>query len=231
MAGAWADLRARLQFLRNDFGGESRTREKTAPQIWLPNYKRKCCLQQEQLKQAENDFDVDAATHRLAVRPSSGTHSPVPYGRDGFLFQAQPGTLQHARIKHTPVRRDNHVQQHAALVLGFARFVRVIRIRAIDTSGLADAVDAGAKFAAARAAAGTRPETAAGSAANTCAIAVSQRITIAGRQWVAESRRVYVGYFQIRWTKERRLHLQLGIRVLNPHLRRSKLRPLELRYL
>src|SRR5215472_5143857 len=88
MAGAWADLRGRLQFLRNDFGGESRTREKTAPQIWLPNYKRKCCLQQEQLKQAKYHFDIDAATHRLAVRPSSGAHSPVPYGRDSLFFQS-----------------------------------------------------------------------------------------------------------------------------------------------
>src|SRR5205807_1802474 len=63
------------------------------------------------------------------------------------------------------------------------------------------------------------------------AIAVSQRITDAVGQRIAESRGIQIGYFQIRWPEQRRFHRQLGILVLNPHLRWRKLRPLELRHL
>jgi len=107
----------------------------------------------KELEEAENDFNVDAAIHGFAVGAYRGTHLPVSHGRHGLFFQAESGALENPRVENAPVRCDDHVKQHASLVLGLARLVRVIGIRAVDAGRLPDAIDAGAKFPAARTAA------------------------------------------------------------------------------
>src|SRR5207249_9009121 len=54
-------------------------------------------VKRKRLKQAENDFDVDAASHRFAVRSASGTHSPVLHCGDGLFLQAESRPLEIGR--------------------------------------------------------------------------------------------------------------------------------------
>src|SRR5207253_9323513 len=127
-------------------------------------------MRKKNLEQAEDDFDVHAASHRPAVGSGRGAHAPVFHRGDGLFFQAQSRAFQHARIDHAPVGGDDYTEQHASLILGFAGLVGIIGVRAVDASGLPDAIHARAKFAAAGPAAGTRSKTAAGTAANPAAI-------------------------------------------------------------
>src|SRR2546429_3500699 len=132
-------------------------------------------VKRKRLKQAENDFDVDAASHRFAVRSASGTHSPVLHCGDGLFLQAESRPLENARLDHAPVCGDDHVQQHAALIFGLARFVGIVRVRAVDATGLADAIHAGAEHSATGPAAFSWSKTAPGTAANPAAVSCPNR--------------------------------------------------------
>src|SRR6266705_1318791 len=84
---------------------------------------RTAMRKKKELEEAENNFNVDAAIHGFAVGSDGGTHLPVSHGRHGLFFQAESRPLENSRVEHAPVRRDDHVKQHASLVFGLARLV------------------------------------------------------------------------------------------------------------
>src|SRR5258707_14378694 len=104
------------------------------------------------LIKVEGDFDLHAAIYRLAAGANRGAHLPILHLRHGLFFQAEAGPFENLRVEYAPVGGNRHVEQHGSLILGLASFVGVLRLRAVDADWRADAVYAGAKHAAARAA-------------------------------------------------------------------------------
>src|SRR6266403_608185 len=190
---------------------------------WLPASKGTFKISIENpLVQSERDFDGYDGWHNLAVRTHGRFELPAPDGFDGFLFQAKTWAFHNGDVGGAAVGGDRHLQDDRSLILGFARLVGILRDRAVQANRHADAVHARAKRAAARSAAFARTESPAGAAA------VTKRIRVRGSQRVTECRHIRARNFQVRRTQERGIHGHLRIQILNLHLRRSKLRPLEL---
>src|SRR6266404_6587541 len=176
------------------------------------------------LVEMEGDFDLHAAIYRLAAGANGGAHLPILHLRYGLFFQAETGPFENLRVEYAPVGSNRHVEQHGSLILGLASFVGVLGLRAVDTDWGADAVYAGAEHAAARAAAFAGAKSSAGATADTGAIAISERISDALGQRIAEVGHIGTRDFQVRRAEQGRVHRQLGIQILDLYLRRGELR-------
>src|SRR5437867_1906987 len=97
-----------------------------------------------------------------------------------------------------------------------------------DTSA-EDAAAGAAAFAWAEASARAAPDTAGFARPDTATAAWAAGISHGGRQRIAHVGQGRVGYFQIRWTKERWVHRQLGSRILEHRHGRRPLRHFEFR--
>src|SRR6266700_2696223 len=170
--------------------------------------------QRKKSVEVEGDFDLHAAVDGLPARANRRPHLPVPHLREGFFFQAKPGALDDDRVDHAPIGCDRHVEQHRSLIFGLARFVGVFRLRAINALGRADTVYTSAEdaaagtaaFAWAEASARAAPDTAGFARPDTATAAWAAGISHGGRERIAHVGQGRVGYFQIRWTKERWVH-------------------------
>src|SRR5581483_401594 len=128
------------------------------------------------LEQAEGHFDRDQRWNGLAVGAHGGLAAPLANGFDGLFIKAEARALKHRNVGHTAIERNHTLQHNNALVLGFAGFVGILRIRRVEAGRHAHAVDAGAEQATARAAAFTGAEAAAGTAADAGSVAMAERI-------------------------------------------------------
>src|SRR5579871_2095271 len=161
------------------------------------------------LVQPERDFDRHDRRDRLPARSDRRLELPALYGFDRFLFQPEARALHDGDVHRAPIGRNRDLQHDRALILCLARFVRILRNRAVQAHRNANAIHARAKCAAAGAAALTRTQTAARAAADTRSVAVAQRVGKGIRQRVTQAIRPV--HFQIRRAEQRRIHSQLRI--------------------
>src|SRR5271166_1119779 len=92
----------------------------------------------EDLVQPEVHFDVDHHRNRLAVF-ARRIELPQLDRFDGFLVQAHAQRTLHANLLRTPIRIHYQPQYDGTLVLGLARFFRVLRIGRVQRLGSAHA--------------------------------------------------------------------------------------------
>src|SRR5689334_17402413 len=104
------------------------------------------------LEQAESDFDRNLGWKGLAARADGGAELPLADGFNGLFVEAEAGALDHLNVGGAAIQSDDHHQHNYALILGFAGFVGILRVRAVDAAGHADTIDASAESAAAGAA-------------------------------------------------------------------------------
>src|SRR5713226_3987993 len=148
------------------------------------------------LVEVERDFDLHAAIYRFPAGAHGRAHLPILHLREGFFFQAEAGPFKNQWIDHAPVGGNRHVEQHRSLILGLTSFIGVLRLRAVDALRRTDPVQAGAESSAARAAAFAGTKSSAGAAADTRAIAISERISDALGQGITEVRHIEIATFK-----------------------------------
>src|SRR5579859_1410992 len=183
------------------------------------------------LEQPEAHFNRYRRPHRFPVRSRSRLAAPCPHGLDRLFIQSQARALHHAHIRYAVVGFNNHFHDHDALILRLPRLFRVWRVRLVVARRDSYAIHAGAERTATSPAAFARTKPASGSASNTRSISMSERIGNTVRVRIAKRRQIRAGHFQIRGSKQGRIHRQLRVRIDRLHLRRRKLRHLKLRQL
>src|ERR1700678_2174767 len=83
------------------------------------------------------------------------------------------------------VGRDDRNQEHGALVLRLDRFIRELRLRAIETCGATIAAGSGVRGAAPGVESFARAKTAAIAVADACSVSLTKRIALENRgQWI-----------------------------------------------
>src|SRR5258708_4200306 len=91
-------------------------------------------------EQPEGHFNRYLHRHDFACRSRSRFEFPLPDCLYRFFIQSQSRTLQHLNVRCAPVGGDNHQQHYNALVFRFARFVRILWIRAVQAARHSNAI-------------------------------------------------------------------------------------------
>lgn len=86
------------------------------------------------LVEAELDFHGDLDVHRPAVFEGR-LKSPLPYGLDRFLVETEAQAPNHAEIPGMPSGVDDQREDTGPLLIGPARFLRIVRIGRRDRLG------------------------------------------------------------------------------------------------
>src|SRR5689334_18788992 len=92
------------------------------------------------LVQTEGDFDGNDGGHDFAIGSGSRLELPALDRFNGLFFETQTGSLHNGDVGGASVRRDGHLEDNGALIFGFARLIRILRNRAVETDGHSDAV-------------------------------------------------------------------------------------------
>src|SRR6266446_1853599 len=154
-----------------------------------------------ELKQAESNFNRDDRRHGLPAWSGRRLATPRFHRGHGVFVETHPDALDHPDVADSSIKADDAFHHHCALVFHLARFIGVFRWRLVETNWNSDSIDARAEDSAARAAALARSKTAARPAADTGAIAISERIGDALGQGIPEIRHIGTGNLQVRRTQ------------------------------
>src|SRR5882724_1730889 len=157
-------------------------------------------LRETDSEEAESNFNRHNRCHRLPVWSCCRLATPRLHRSHGVFVQTHPDSLDDADAADFSIQADDAFH-HRALVFHLARFIGIFRWRLVETNWNSDSIDARAEDSAARATAFARSKTAARPAANTGAIAISERIGDALGQGIAEIRHVGTGNLQVRRTQ------------------------------
>ena len=87
------------------------------------------------LEKAEDRFDGYPSWNGAVEGVVRGDETPAANALYGAIIQAQTNRPDNADLGGAAVRANQHLQGYGALELGFARFVRVLGIRAIGAPG------------------------------------------------------------------------------------------------
>src|SRR5438876_3686618 len=194
-------------------------------------FKRLLAIRNPFLEQTESDFDRHLSRNALSARADGRPELPLPNSFNRFFVKSEARALDYLDVSRAPIERDDHHQYDHALIFRLARFVRILWIGTINAARHPNAIYAGAERSASCTAAFTRSQAPTRTTADARSIPVPKRFAHAVGQWIAESRGIDVGNFQVWRAQQRRVHRKLGIRILDLYLWWSKLRPLELRQL
>src|SRR5207237_8260284 len=110
--------------------------------------------------QTGSKFNRYLTRNALPSRAIGGPELPWPDGFNCFFIQPQAGTLDHLDVGRAAVERNHNHQHNYALILRLARFVRVLRVRAVNAARHTYAINSSSKRAAAGSATLTRAKSA-----------------------------------------------------------------------
>src|SRR6266404_862583 len=156
--------------LRRRWGATSGQTKSGSSAQWDPRYRQKVAFSgtgfrqpglPKTLEQSEDHLDRHLSRNALPVRSNRRPELPLPHSFNRLLIESQAGALSNLNVRRASVQRDDNHQDDHTLVFRFARFVRILRIGAIDAGRHAHAVYPCAKRASASAAAFTRAKAAA----------------------------------------------------------------------
>jgi hypothetical protein len=121
------------------------------------------------LEKLEHHFDRNSRRGRLAIGAVCRLELPIAHRFNGFLIQAEAGTLHDFNVCCFSVGLDDQAQQHFALILSLACLIGIVGARAINADRRAISACARVEDPATRAAARTGTQTSAVAAADSTA--------------------------------------------------------------